>query len=156
MGTTVVSLMVEKHSPQTVLALLSSKEPLSHFSQQLEGKWQCADVWWGGPLLPYRKAQLSTSIPNPLLADNHRPVSLTHRGPVQQRSHTCALTRVDTHRFNTVSHTDMSSHKDTHRNTLTGTHINRHRHTDIHTRGQTRAQRHTGTHTKRLTPPNGP
>ena len=151
-----MSLMVEKHSPQTVLALLSSKEPLSHFSQQPEGKWQCADVWWGGPLLPYRKAQLGTSIPNPLLADNHRPVSLTHRGPVQQRSHTCALTRVDTHRFNTVSHTDMSSHKDTHRNTLTGTHINMHRHTDIHTRGQTRAQRHTGTHTKRLTPPKGP
>lgn len=156
MGTTVVSLMVEKHSPQTVLALLSSKEPLSHLSQQPEGEWQCADVWWGGPLLPYRKAQLGTSVPNPLLADNHGPVSLTLQGPVQQCSHTCALTCVDTHRFNTVSHTDMSTHKDTHRNTLTGTHINMHRHADIHTRGQTQAQRHTGTHTKRLTPPKGP
>ena len=156
MGTTVVSLMVAKHSPQTVLALLSSKEPLSHLSQQPEGEWQCADVWWGGPLLPYRKAQLGTSVPNPLLADNHGPVSLTLRGPVQQCSHTCALTCVDTHRFNTVSHTDMSTHKDTHRNTLTGTHINMHRHADIHTRGQTQAQRHTGTHTKRLTPPKGP
>ena len=107
-------------------------------------------------LLPYRKAQLGTSVPNPLLADNHGPVSLTLRGPVQQCSHTCALTCVDTHRFNTVSHTDMSTHKDTHRNTLTGTHINMHRHADIHTRGQTQAQRHTGTHTKRLTPPKGP
>ena len=106
----VASLMAEKHSPQTVLALLSSKEPLSHFSQQPEGEWQCAYVWWGGPLLPYRKAQLGTSVPNPLLADNHGPVSLTLLGPVQQCSHTCALTRVDTHRFNTDSLTHRHVH----------------------------------------------
>ena len=139
---------MDKHSSQTVLLLLSSKDPsLSSLQRQAGG--QCGDVWWGGPLLLQGRAQLGTIDRSRLLECTHGPVSLSEGQP-KWCSHYCTWTQADTHKYILKPTVTQTYTPPTTTQTDTQTHGNiqadTHKHTQQHIKSCIASQRHTSTH----------